>query len=161
MEFDHGAPFIMVDGVPVFDDGKSIIKFDPLKVNKLEVVNRAFVYGQNIFHGITSFQTYKGNLAGFELPKQALVMDYEGMQNQKEFYSPMYEGDNAQTSRLPDYRTTLFWSANNQTDTKGKASLGFFTSDLPGKYVVVVQSLSKQGQAGSQVLEFNVVKKAE
>lgn len=161
MEFDHGAPFIMVDGVPVFDDGKSIIKFDPLKVNKLEVVNRAFVYGQNIFHGITSFQTYKGNLAGFELPKQALVMDYEGMQNQKEFYSPMYEGDNAQTSRLPDYRTTLFWSANNQTDTKGKASLGFFTSDLPGKYVVVVQSLSKQGQAGSQVLEFNVVKKVE
>ena len=161
MEFDHGAPFIMVDGVPVFDDGKSIIKFDPLKVQKLEVINRAFVYGQNIFQGITSFQTYKGDLAGFELPKQALVVDYEGMQNRKEFYSPMYEGDNAQTSRLPDYRTTLFWSANNQTGTNGKARLGFFTSDLAGKYVVVVQSLSEQGQVGSQVLEFNVIKKAE
>ncbi len=161
MEFDHGAPFIMVDGVPVFDDGESIIKFDPLKVQKLEVINRAFVYGQNIFHGITSFQTYKGDLAGFELPKQALVVDYEGMQNRKEFYSPMYEGDEAQTSRLPDYRTTLFWSANNQTDAKGKGRLGFFTSDLPGKYVVVVQSLSEQGQMGSQVLEFNVAKKAE
>jgi len=160
LDFDHGAPFIMVDGVPVFDDGKSIIKFDPLKVKKLEVVNRAFVYGENIFHGITSFHTYKGDLAGFELPKQALVVDYEGMQNRKEFYSPMYEGDDAQT-RLPDYRTTLFWSANNQTDAKGKARLGFFTSDLAGKYLVVVQSLSEQGQMGSQVLEFNVVKKAE
>ncbi len=161
LDFDHGAPFIMVDGVPVFDDGKSIIKFDPLKLQKLEVVNRAFVYGQNIFHGIISFHTYKGDLASFELPKQALVVDYEGMQNRKEFYSPMYEGDNAQISRLPDYRTTLFWSANNQTDAKGKARLGFFTSDLAGKYFVVVQSLSEQGQVGSQVLEFNVVKKAE
>jgi hypothetical protein len=151
----------MIDGVPVFDEGNAIIKFDPLKVKKLEVQNRAFVYGQHIFHGIISFQTYKGDLAGFELPKQALVMDYEGMQNKKEFYSPMYEGDNAQASRLPDYRTTLFWSANNQTGTDGKARLGFFTSDLAGKYLVVVQSLSDKGQLGSQVLEFNVLKKAE
>jgi hypothetical protein len=161
LDFENGPPFIMVDGVPVFDDGTAVIKFDPLKVQKLEVVNRAFVYGQNNFHGITSFHTYKGDLAGFELPKQAVVVDYEGMQNRKEFYSPMYEGDNPQTSRLPDYRTTLFWSANNQTDAKGIARLSFFTSDLAGKYLVVVQSLSTQGKVGSQVLEFNVVKKAE
>jgi len=154
--FYSAAPLILIDGVPVFDSGDAIIKFDPLKVQSLEVVARSYLYGQNNFAGIVSFKTYKGDLAGFELPKQAEVLDFEGLQYQREFYSPMYDGDSSASTHLPDYRTTLFWSADNQTDSAGKSNLNFFTSDLPGKYRVVIQALSKEGEAGYKVIDFEV-----
>jgi len=157
--FHSGAPLILVDGVPVFDEGNTIIKFEPLKVKQLEVVTSGYGYGNNIFSGIASFRSYKGDLGGLELPLSATVLDYSGLQNKREFYSPMYDGDVAAFSRLPDYRTTLFWSADNETNTDGKASINFFTSDLPGKYYVVVQSLSKDGYSGSKMIDFNVNKK--
>ena len=71
----------------------------------------------------------------------------------------MYEGEATKFSRLPDYRTTLFWSADNQTNKDGAASLSFFTSDLPGKYYIVVQSLSANGEAGYQVADFQIIGK--
>jgi hypothetical protein len=149
------APFTLIDGVPVFDEGNSIIKMNPLDIQKFEIVSREYLLGKNIFSGIASFNTYKGDLSGLELPKQALVLDYEGLQSQREFYSPMYQND-ITFSRIPDYRTTLFWSADNQTDLYGKSDLNFFSSDLEGKYIVVVESLSEDGSTGSKVAEFIV-----
>lgn len=158
-EFHINAPLILIDGVPLFDEGNTLIKFDPLKIQRLEVVTGEYIYGNNIFPGIASFYTYKGDLGGIELPQQATIMDYSGIQNKREFYSPMYEGDSSAFSRLPDYRTTLFWNADNITKSDGSASVDFFTSDLPGKYIVVMQMLSKNGYCGSQVTEFNVSRK--
>ncbi|WP_207423809.1 hypothetical protein [Desertivirga brevis] len=158
-EFHSSSPLILIDGLPVFDGGTTLIKYDPLKVKQLEVVTSGFTYGNNVFAGVASFRTYAGDLGGLELPSHATAMDYEGLQSQREFYSPMYEGDSEITSRIPDYRTTLFWKADNETSKEGFSTINFFTSDLPGKYYVVVQALSKDGHAGSQIAEFNVNRK--
>lgn len=158
-EFHINAPLILIDGVPLFDEANTLIKFDPLKIQRLEVVTGEYIYGNNTFPGIANFYTYKGDLGGLELPQQATIMDYSDIQNKREFYSPMYEGDSSAFSRLPDYRTTLFWDADNVTKKDGTASVDFFTSDLPGRYIVVMQLLSKDGYSGSQVTEFNVRKK--
>lgn len=158
-KYQESSPFMLLDGVPLFDEGNAIVGFDPMKVQRLELVTDDYVYGNNIFPGIASFYTYKSDLQGFSLPNKALVMDYEGLQNRRKFYSPMYEGDSATYSRMPDYRTTLLWSPNNRTDKDGKATIELFTSGLSGKYYVVVQSLSADGEAGSQIAEFQVVDK--
>ena len=159
-EYMIASPLILLDGVPIFDNGNTIIGIDPRKVERLELVTGSYVYGSNVFSGIASFHTYRGDMAGMELPHYASVQDYDGLQNKREFYSPMYEGDTAQFSRLPDHRTTLFWSADNETGKDGTAAVSFFTSDLPGKYYVIVQSLSADGEAGSQVAGFTVAGKS-
>ncbi|HTN22044.1 MAG TPA: hypothetical protein VL125_16310 [Pelobium sp.] len=157
-QFHSTAPLTLLDGVPVFDEGNSIIKVDPRKIQRLELITDSYSYGRNTFAGIANFISYKGDLAGYQLPKKALLIDYDGLQNKREFYAPMYDGDTAKLTRIPDYRTTLFWSSSNQTSTEGKSELTFYTSDMEGSYVINVQAISKNGASGSATAHLKVVK---
>jgi hypothetical protein len=150
-------PLVLLDGVPVFDMNK-IIAYDPLKVEKLEVVAQKYHYGTVTAEGIASFTTYKGNLEGFKLNPHDIVLDYEGLQQKRVFYSPEYATEDQRTSRSPDFRELLFWAPQINTDENGKAQLSFYTGDIPGKYAVVVQGLSPDGLAGSYNFTFEVKK---
>lgn len=156
--FFDSAPLMLIDGLPLFDDGNSIVGMDTRNVQNLEIVTDSYTYGNHTFSGIASFQTYRGNLSGVKVPAQAMVLDYKGIQYRKEFYAPMYEGDFSKTSRLPDYRSTLLWSPENKTNNLGEAVLNFFTSDLEGVFVVVVQALTGNGGAGHGSCSFRVSK---
>lgn len=148
-------PMILLDGVPVFNTDK-IIAFDPLKVKKLEVLNSLYYLGNVSFSGIVSYTTYKGDLGGFELSRQALVQSYQFMQSEKEFYAPRYDSALSKQSRLPDFRNLLHWAPSLTTNTQGKASLDFYTSDQPGTYRVVVQGITPSGSTGSREFTFDV-----
>ncbi len=150
-------PFVLLDGVPVFDMNK-IIAYDPLKVQKLEVVAQKYHLGTLIADGIASFTTYKGNLEGFTLDPHDIVLDYEGLQEQRIFYSPQYATEMEKNSRMPDFRELLFWSADLKTNAKGNEQFSFYTGDLPGRYFVEVQGLSTNGFAGTYNFTFDVEK---
>ena len=138
-----------------------LMKFDPLKVKKLEVVTRKFFSGNDAIEGIVSYTTYKGNLDGFQIDPGALVLEYQGLQLQREFYSPMYETKEQTESRIPDFRNLLYWSPDIKTDENGSKQVNFYTSDRPGKYAVVVQGINSNGIAGSKIIYFTVKKLRE
>ena len=142
-------PLALIDGIPFFNIDK-IFNIDPFKVKKLEVVPFRYYYGPTVNDGIFSFTTYKGDLGGVDLDPKAVVMDYEGLQLKRQFYSPVYGSENQSTSRIPDFRNLLYWSA----DVKGPVT--FYTSDQKGKYVGVVQGLTSKGDAGLQYFYFEV-----
>ena len=148
-------PLILLDGVPVFDADK-IIAFDPLKVKKIEVVARNYFLDSTINSGIISYTTYQSNLQGFQLDPNALILDYPGMQTEREFYSPQYDGADQLTSRVPDFRNLLYWSPDCQTGEKGEKQIAFYTSDLPGKYIIVVQGMTMDGLSGMATMPFEV-----
>jgi hypothetical protein len=150
-------PLVLLDGVPVFDMDK-IVNYDPLKVRKMETVTRKYFYGQTFYDGIVNLVTYNGNLEGFELDPHATVIDYEALQLQREFYSPVYETPEQKASHRPDFRNVLYWSPTIQTDQAGKHQSSFYSADLPGKYAVIVQALTTDGKTGSGSLFFEVKK---
>jgi hypothetical protein len=150
-------PLVLLDGVPVFDINK-IIAYDPLKVQKLEVVAAKYFWGPITAEGIASFTTYKGNLEGFKLDPHDLLMDYDGLQRQRVFYSPDYSSEKEFQSRLPDFRDVLYWSPDINTDKKGFGHFSFYTGDVPGKYWIELQGISNNGQAGSTGFLLNVSK---
>jgi hypothetical protein len=150
-------PLILLDGVPVFDVNK-MIAYDPLKIRKLEVVASKYHWGPIVSDGIVSFTTYKGDLAGYTLNPHDVILDYDGLQQQRIFYSPDYSSDKELQSRLPDFRDVLYWSPNVNTNEKGNGRISFFTGDIPGKYLVVLQGISSNGNAGSNSFVLNVVK---
>jgi hypothetical protein len=149
--FLDGDPLVLLDGVPMFNIDK-VIAIDPLKIRKLDVVNSRYYYGPAEQEGVFSFTSYKGDLGGVDLDTHAVVLDYEGLQLRREFYSPVYDTEAQAKSRMPDLRNLLYWSPS--VGTQGKAS--FFTSDQPGKYVGVVQGINAAGQAGAQYFTFEV-----
>ena len=151
--FLDGDPLLILDGVPMFNIDK-IFTVDPLKVKKLEVIPANYFYGASQETGIFSFTTYKGDLGGVELDPRAVVLDYEGLQLSREFYSPVYDTQDRVASRIPDYRNLLYWTPS--IGAQGKTAASFYTSDQPGKYVGVIQGLTAQGDAGSQYFMFDV-----
>jgi hypothetical protein len=150
-------PLVLLDGVPVFDINK-IIAYDPLKVQKLEVVASKYYYGPIVSYGIVSYTTYKGNLDSYTLNPNDLLMDYDGLQKQRIFYSPVYATDKELQSPLPDFRDVLYWSPEISTNEKGSGFFSFYTGDIPGKYFVDIQGIAPNGEAGSTGFILDVVK---
>ncbi len=148
-------PLVLLDGVPV-EDIDRIMSYDPLKIRKLELVKRRYYYGPLVVDGILNFTTYKGNLDAFELSDRAVILDYEGMQWQRVFYSPLYETESQAASRLPDFRNLLYWSPDVMTGKDGRTELTFFTGDVKGKYTGIIEGMSADGKAGSGTFSFEV-----
>jgi len=148
-------PLILLDGIPVLDPDK-IMSYDPLKIKKLEVVARLYYYGSMFFGGIINFVTYHGDLPGYELDPYATVIDYDMLQMKREFFSPVYETQEQAGSRLPDFRSLLYWSPSVKTSQEGKQQLVFYTSDLPGTFAAVLQGITTDGHAGSKTIYFQV-----
>lgn len=149
--FDEN-PLVLADGVPFFNMD-TVLSFNPLKIRKLDVVARKYYLGSTVINGIVSYTTYKGDLEGIQLDPASLVLEYDGMQLQREFYSPKYDNPTTASNRLPDFRDVLYWSPDVRTNEKtGKTQASFYTSDLPGTYAVVIQGIAATGKPGSKII---------
>jgi hypothetical protein len=147
-------PLVLLDGVKV--NSQTIIGYDPLKVNSLEVVTNRYIKGDFIYNGIVSLTTYHGDMQDLKLDAKTVIMDYEGLQLQREFYAPVYKTEQQASSRMPDFRNLLYWSPNVETDQTGQANIEFYTSDIKGKYVAILQGMDAHGNAGSYYFTFDV-----
>ena len=153
--FFDSAPLVLLDGVPTANCN-NIIRFDPLKIRKIDIVAKRYVYGETIYDGIVSYQTYNNDISGFPLDGNAYILDYDGLQLHREFFSPVYETHDQQQSRIPDLRTVLYWSGDILTDPSGHQQLSFYTSDLPGTYSIIIQGITPDGQPGAATIPLNI-----
>jgi hypothetical protein len=152
--FDE-QPLILIDGLPFFD-ADELFKQDPKKIRRLDLVNREYALGYRTFPGIVNVTTYQGDLNGIQINPRVTVLDYPGIQPEREFFSPLYATENEINSRIPDERTLLYWSPQILTHKEGKNQLIFYSSDLPGRYAVVMQGITDTGIPGSQISYFSV-----
>jgi hypothetical protein len=153
-DFYDSHSLVLLDGVALANPDR-IFRYDPLKVRKLDVIRSRYVLGHSMFNGIASFSSYEGTFDGYDLNPNLVAIDYAGLQLQRNFYSPAYETKEQLERRIPDFRTTLFWTPAVVTDKTGSASIEFYSSDLTGKYMIVVQGMDKEGNfiAESKVIE--------
>lgn len=142
--FFEEEPMIFFDGVPMGNPEK-LFSYDPLKVKSIEVLPKKYFYGRDIYGGIIMFNTYKINLEGMDLGSEVSVIDYEGLQLIREFYSPLYDTPERLKSRLPDFRNLLYWSPDITTPDDGKLQFSFYTSDRPVIYTTEIQVLLLTG----------------
>lgn len=141
---------VLVDGVPLHDPNV-IFSYDPLKLKGLDIFTKNYVIGPTIFHALANFTSYQGNFEGFEPSPNAVTIDYEGLLLQRQFYSPEYSTEERRQSRIPDFRTTLYWTP----DVSSK-KISFYTGDNKGSYIAVIQGLDATGQPLSATTEFKV-----
>jgi hypothetical protein len=142
---------VMIDGVPLPDPDK-MFSVDPMKIRRVDIFPRGYVLGTSLFLGLVNFATYKENHENIDIDPKAVVLDYEGLQIRREFYSPDYSNAELWKSRVPDLRNTLYWSA----DVSSNQQVQFYTGDNKGKYIVIVQGLSAVGAPLSSISEFEV-----
>ncbi|MBX2890374.1 MAG: carboxypeptidase regulatory-like domain-containing protein [Saprospiraceae bacterium] len=73
------------------------------------------------------------------------------------FYAPKYESQK-QPAQRSDFRSTLYWNPNIQTDKKGEAEVEFFTSDAITNFRATLEGIGNQGQVGRTEQKFFVQK---
>ncbi len=148
-------PLVLIDGIPVFDNSK-IMEVNPLKIKRLDVVARKFYSGSYVSNGIISFATYNGDLSGYQLDPNAVVVEYEGIQKEREFYSPVYTENEKVNNHLPDFRNVLLWQPDIALYKNEIENVSFYTSGISGNFAVIIQGITKDGECGSKIATFDV-----
>lgn len=137
-KFFDADPFLMLDGVPLFNF-KKFFKFDPFKVKKGAVVAHRYFYNHLKADGILSLQTYNGDLDGYPLEPYVTVHSFNGIQVPRIPFSPQQ----VLSPNLPDQRCLIYYAPEVSLN-KGLATVEFYTSDVPGTYKIGVQNLNKR-----------------
>ncbi|PWT76681.1 MAG: hypothetical protein C5B59_06105 [Bacteroidetes bacterium] len=137
-------PLILLDGLPILDVN-SFMNFDPLKVKSINVVTKKYYLGNTSFNGIIDCKTYKGDLDGYSLDPKILTVNFDGLQEHREFYQPSYGSAKDRASRMPDFRTLLYWNPSIKVILGQESTLECYSSDIPGKYDLIVQGISDDG----------------
>ncbi len=75
----------------------------------------------------------------------------------RQFYSPRYP-QNRKRGNQPrsDFRKTLFWNANLQTNAEGKSAVTFFASDEVTTFRAILEGIGNGGKVGRSESTFTV-----
>lgn len=146
---------VLLDGVPLTDPHQ-IFNYNPYKVKRIDIVPRRYLYGANQYYGIASFETYTGQFDAVELDPGSVLVDYEGLQLRREFYSPAYTSDDKGDPRVPDLRTTLLWVPNIDLANEQVKTVKGSTSDFTGAFRVIFCGLTASGMPVQNETVFQV-----
>jgi hypothetical protein len=151
----ENKPLVLVDGVPVYDFEK-VLNINSKEIEKADVINTRYFFSENVFDGIISFITLKGDLSVLQFDNSVFRQVYEGCQTKVNFYLPDYSQDSVRNSHLPDFRNTLYWNPEVYTLKDGQAETLFFTSDESAEYIITVEGISPEGKRGYSTARFIV-----
>tara|TARA_R110001592_G_scaffold8105_2_gene44744 strand:- start:327557 stop:329203 length:1647 start_codon:yes stop_codon:yes gene_type:complete len=129
------SPLLVIDGMPVFDS-EAYANFNPKGIESMDIINRYFYINDQQFTGMVNLTSFKNDFGGFDLPKNALFITYNGIQKPYEYRSSMVDGNN---NHFPDFRTTLTWQTDKETDDNGNLNFSFKPSRLKGEYLLRIQ----------------------
>ena len=74
--FFENEPLLLVDGIIANSSG--VLKLDPLKILRIEVIARKYYFGSLVCEGIVCFRTYEGDFADYPLEPSVRIADYNG-----------------------------------------------------------------------------------
>jgi hypothetical protein len=152
--FDQ-PPLVMIDGV-IINDLTVLADINPETVEKVEVVKTPYLIGDLILHGIVNVITRSGNFSKITMPDYAVILPYRVVDKPSTITFPDYSDEKTRFSRTPDLRNTLYWNPSVKTNTNGEAEIEFWTSDLPGVYIIRIEGISGTGEKVSMHKSFTV-----
>lgn len=151
----ESPPLLLVDGVPVFDQRK-FLKINNKLISKTKIVTEPFWLNTMIFDGIIEINSFENDARSFELPESALRSGYLTLLPKRSFSTPDYKTD--QSTNLPDFRNTLYWNPSVTTNSEGKATVSFYTSDVVQDYSIIVDGKESKVSPKAEYM-LSVIKK--
>ena len=147
-------PLVLLDFVPVLNI-ENIMPVYPGRIEYIDIINHVYVRGDNHYGGIINMVSRDGDRAGVKLPSNSSFFNFstfnEPVNPSFPEYSTQLNDDN-----IPDLRTTLYWLPQIDNDTAGGKSIEFYTSDISGKYVIIIRGVTEDGKVVRGIGEFLV-----
>lgn len=149
-----GSPVYFIDGIILYDIN-SLIYLDSELIDKIEVHNLQWVFGEMSFNGMVSIFTTTGEYQRIvpDLPVFTVSHAFDEQRHDRTF--PSYENQETNPER-PDLRQLLYWDPDMPVSAGGSAAFSFYTGDLPGRYLIRVEGVTQQGQVVGATSVINV-----
>ena len=157
-DFFAEDPLVLVDGIPITSTHRVTV-MPAANVKTLDIIAQRYRLGPASFGGIVSLKTSNGRLGGLEPEPGAYAFDFDGLQLEREFYSPVHTSFAQEDDRIPDFRTVLYWKPILTVAADKAEQLNFFTSDEVGSFIIVVEGLTEDGISGCGSFTFEVGKR--
>ncbi|KAA3440483.1 carboxypeptidase-like regulatory domain-containing protein [Rufibacter hautae] len=144
-----GPPLFLLDGMPMeMEFFRTMSMSDVDRIDVLMPGASSAVYGSQGGNGVIAVSLKRGSAATPEISRWRGISSYKGIRYQtaREFYMPRYDAP-AET-KLPDLRSTIFWSPTITTNASGTAEWTFFAADALTTYQAVVEGITGRGQVG-------------
>ena len=142
---------VLVDGV-AFNDHSEVLGYNARQLHYIHQYRGDYFLGDSYYGGILSLITHRGMLTDIRMHEHMQMMGYEFPQERPAFEMPLYEDAESRMSRRPDFRHTMYWNPS----LEGKSGVEFYTSDLQGEYVAVLQGVGADGKKIDLKWEFEV-----
>jgi len=152
--FSSDYILVLLDNIPVIDHDL-ICNYNAMLLERIDIYQGRHIFGGQLYGGIIHFITNKGDHPNIRFESYTQLFDFEGAQPYRYFYSPDYEKRDNST-RMPDFRHTLLWEPLIDSKDGKSITVPFYTSDIPGKYDVRVEGISRDGKIINAVLQIEV-----
>ncbi|UMB59842.1 hypothetical protein MHL31_12240 [Lutibacter sp. A80] len=137
-------PLVLFDGVIIQDHNK-IINYNANKIQKISVVREKYLYGTQMFEGIISFRSVKGDFSKLISNEDSTInVDLLKPLEKKVYFNQQYDGTD-KLKRIPDFRTQLLWLPDLTINSKTK-DISFFTSDVKGTFEISLEGFTNNGK---------------
>ncbi len=140
------SPLVTINDVPMAGDAGNVLQaIDFNTIESIEFTARLNVlYGAQGGAGVISVYTKTGNSVDKTDPNFQTIK-LPGFAKTRKFQAPDY-GVTREGQTQTDYRSTIYWNPDVNTDGNGSATVSFFASDLAGLYRVVVEGVTADGK---------------
>jgi len=145
---------VLLDNIPIANH-ELMANYNPLLIKTIDMHFGQYIFGGHRFDGIIAFYSYKNDYPGISFSENTQIFDYEGTRPYRYFYMPDYD-EVSVYSPLPDFRHTLLWNPDVQTDGQHSIVIPFTTSDITGDYRIMVEGLTRDGQLLRSEARFRV-----
>ncbi len=153
-EFNDFSSIILIDGVYIPNHEK-IRTFDARNIEKISLIRDKFVLGGTEYQGIVSVETFNGDYLEAHTYENSSVINFKKPEPIKNYYNQSYDLEADEFSRIPDYRSLLFWKPHVVVD-KNSYEFEFFTSDVEGEYEVILNGFTSYGKPITLTKTFSV-----
>jgi hypothetical protein len=141
----NSNPVVFLDGVLVEDISK-IVYLGSDKINKIELMKSAWMYGDLEFHGILSIFSKKYEIEHINLPATAQVVNISNFAKNDRLHFPEYDENSESAGDAPDFRQLLYWDPDICLPRSGNKKIEFYSSDISGKYIIKVSGITSKGK---------------
>ena len=151
-EFNSLPAIVVFDGVYITNH-EAMKDYDARNIKSISLIRDKFQLANKEYQGIMSVETFDGDFyEAYNVQNGSLSPISKSMPN-KNYYVQTHSNGNF--SRIPDYRSLLFWKPNVVIDGSS-LDFEFYTSDITGKYEIIVNGFTTYGKPISFVNSITV-----
>jgi hypothetical protein len=133
---------------------KNIMNLTSDDITTIELLSMRWSFGSIEFPGIISIIN---NEKLHELPDYSDYSVIKGNPDRQDVrYNQAIHSADDNNANVPDFRETLNWEPSVRLNRGLPSTVNFFTSDLPGEYLIVVEGITNTGRPFSRQVSIEV-----